>query len=166
WQELPPAAPQQLPLLDYHSYPERSQARLQVIELYAQGWSKHSISQFLHVSRPTINAWIVRLEADNLESLEDKSRAPHTTVRKAWLPVMVEISHLQKRHPDAGGFRIWSLRGKHDLSVRTIERIMALNRRVYKDIPHRGRVRPRQTAPGLHPCKATAAHEYWIIDGR
>ena len=32
WQELPPAAPQQLPLLDYHSYPERSQARLEVID--------------------------------------------------------------------------------------------------------------------------------------
>ena len=64
-----------MPLLDYHSYPERSQARLQVIELYAQGWSKHSISQFLHVSRPTINAWIVRFEADNLESLEELTRA-------------------------------------------------------------------------------------------
>ena len=62
----------------------------------------------------------------------DKSRAPKTTVRKAWLPAMVEIYHLQKRHPDAGGFRIWSLRGKSDLSVRTVERIMALNRRVYK----------------------------------
>lgn len=166
WQELPPAAPQQLPLLDYHSYPERSQARLQVIELYAQGWSKHSISQFLHVSRPTINAWIARFEADNLESLADKSRAPHTTVRKAWLPVMVDIYHLQKRHPDAGGFRIWSLRGKHDLSVRTIERIMAINRRVYKDIPGTAPQRASKAAPQPHPFKATAAHEYWFIDGR
>ena len=166
WQELPPAAPQQLPLLDYHSYPERSQARLQVIELYAQGWSKHSISQFLHVSRPTINAWIARFEADNLESLEDKSRAPHTTVRKAWLPVMVEIYHLQKRHPDAGGFRIWSLRGKHDLSVRTVERIMAINRRVYKDIPGTAPQRASKAEPQPHPFKATAAHEYWFIDGR
>ncbi len=166
WQELQPAAPQQLPLLDSHSYAERSQARLQVIELYAQGWSKHSISQFLHVSRPTINAWIARFEADNLESLEDKSRAPHTTVRKAWLPVMVEIYHLQKRHPDAGGFRLWSLRGKHDLSVRTIERIMASNRRVYKDIPGTAPQRAPKGAPQPHPFKATAAHEYWFIDGR
>src|SRR5712691_5071549 len=136
WHQLPPTAPQQLPLLDYHSHPERSQARMQVIELYFQGWSKRSISRFLHVSRPTINTWIARFEADNVASLEDKSRAPTSTVRKAWLPVMVEIYHLQKRHPDAGGFRIWSLRGKTDLSVRTIERIMAINRRVYTDIPH------------------------------
>jgi hypothetical protein len=93
WQELPPASPQQLPLLDYHRYAARAQARMEVIELYAHGWSKHSISRFLHVSRPTINTWIARFEADNLASLEDKSRAPKTTVRKAWLPVMVEIYH-------------------------------------------------------------------------
>ena len=152
WHQLPPASPQQLPLLDYHSYPERAQARMEVITLYAQGWSKRSISQFLHVSRPTITAWIARFAADNLESLEDKSRAPKTTVRKAWLPAMVEIYHLQKRHPDAGGFRIWSLRGKRDLSVRTVERIMALNRQVYPDIPGTGAHRPpasRPAAPSL-----------------
>ena len=166
WQELLPAAPQQLPLLDYHSYAERSQARLEVITLYAQGWSKRSISRFLHVSRPTITAWIARFEAENLESLEDRSRAPKTTVRKAWLPAMVEIYHLQKRHPDAGGFRIWSLRGKNDLSVRTVERIMAINRQVYKDIPGTASKRTPPAEPQPHPFKATAAHEYWFIDGR
>jgi transposase InsO family protein len=166
WQQLPPASPQQLPLLDYHSYPERSQARMEVIALYAQGWSKRSISQFLHVSRPTITEWIARFEADNLESLEDKSRAPKTTVRKAWLPAMVDIYHLQKRHPDAGGFRIWSLRGKSDLSVRTVERIMAINRHVYQDIPGAGSQRHPKADPQPHPFKAKEAHEYWFIDGR
>ncbi len=166
WHQLPPASPRQLPLLDYHSYPARAQARKEVIALYAQGWSKRSISRFLHVSRPTITAWIARFEADNVASLEDKSRAPKSPVRKAWLPVMVEIYHLQKRHPDAGGFRIWSLRGKTDLSVRTVERIMAINRRVYTDIPHGGSTRHRKPAPGLHPFKASVAHEYWFIDGR
>ena len=150
WHQLPPAAPLQLPLLDYHSYPTRAQARREVITLYAQGWTKRSISQFLHVSRSTITTWITRFEAENAASLEDKSRAPTTPVRKVWLPVMVEIYHLQKRHPDAGGFRMWSLRGKTDLSVRTVERIMALNRRVYPDIPHRGRGRPRR---GSTPSK-------------
>jgi hypothetical protein len=166
WERLPPAAPPPRPLLDYHSHPERAQARLEVITLYAQGWSKRSISQFLQVSRPTINAWIARFESDNLASLEDKSSAPKIPVRKAWLPVMVEIYHLQKRHPDAGGFRIWSLRGKTDLSVRTVERIMAVNRKVYDDIPHRGSKRHRKTEPQLHPFKASVAHEYWFIDGR
>jgi len=166
WHQLPPAPARQLPLLDYHTSPTRAEARREVITLYAQGWSKRSISRFLHVSRPTITAWMTRFEADNAASLEDKSRAPTSPVRKVWLPVMVEIYHLQKRHPDAGGFRIWSLRGTTDLSVRTVERIMALNRRVYPDIPHSGRTRPRQTAPGPHPFKAARAHEYWFIDGR
>jgi len=165
WHQLPGTSPPQLPLLDYHSYPERSQARFEVIQLYFQGWSKTSISRFLHVSRPTINAWLDRFERDNLASLEDKSSAPHTPARKAWLPVMLEIYHLQKRHPDAGGFRIWSLRGKTDLSVRTVERIMAVNRQVYDDIPHVGRKR-MQTEPQSHPFKASVAHEYWFIDGR
>ena len=166
WQELPPAAPPPLPLLDSHRYAERSQARMEGIALSAQGWSKRSISQFLPVSRPTIHTWIARFEADNLESVEDKSRAPPTTVRMAGLPVMVAISHWHKRHPDAGGFRLWSLRGKSALAVRTVERIMAIHRRVYKDIPGTGRRRSPQAAPQPHPFKATAAHAYWCIDGR
>jgi hypothetical protein len=37
---------------------------------------------------------------------------------------MVEVYHLQKRHPDAGRFRIWSLLERDDISVRTVGRIM------------------------------------------
>jgi hypothetical protein len=166
WERLPPAAPPSRPLLDYHSHPEPAPARLEVITLYAQGWSKRSISQFLQVSRPTINMWIARFERDNGASLEDKSSAPHAPARKVWLPVMLEMYHLQKRHPDAGGFRIWSLRGKTDLSVRTVERIMALNRQVYPDIPGTAGHHTPKAAPQPHPFKASAAHEYWFIDGR
>jgi transposase len=103
---------------------------MEVLALYAHGWSKHRISRFLHVSRPTITAWMARFAADNLASLEDKSRAPQAPVRKAWLPVLVEISHRQKRPPDAGGLRLWSLRGTSALAVRPVERMMALNREV------------------------------------
>jgi transposase InsO family protein len=152
-------------LLDYHSYADPAQARLVVIALYVEGWRKRSSSEFLHVSRPTINAWIAHFEADNLASVEDRSHTPKTMRRKAWLPTMVEIYHLQKRHPDAGGFRIWSLRGKTDLTVRTIERIMAINRQVYSDIPQGGKKRHQQPAQP-HPYKAQRPHEYWFIDGR
>jgi transposase InsO family protein len=166
WDRLPPAAPPARPLLDYHSHPERVQARQEVITLYAQGWSKRSISQFLQVSRPTIDRWIMRFEHDNATSLVDQSSAPHTPARKVWLPVMLEMYHLQKRHPDAGGFRIWSLWGKTELSVRTVERIMALNRQVYTDIPGVAGASAAPAAPQPHPFKASAAHEYWFIDGR
>ena len=165
WDRLPPAAPPR-PLLDSHRHPAPASARLEVITLYAQGWSKRSISQFLQVSRPTINLWLARLEAENLTSLEDRSRAPPPTGRKAWLPVMVEIYHRQKRHPDAGGFRIWSLRGNTDLSVRTVERIMALHRQVYPDIPGTAGPHAHKAAPQPHPFKASAAHASWFLDGR
>jgi hypothetical protein len=47
----------ELPLGTYHSHPEPYHARVQVIKLYYQGWNKLSISQVLHVSRPTVDLW-------------------------------------------------------------------------------------------------------------
>jgi transposase len=165
WQHSPPAVQGALPLEDYHSQPDRYQARLQVIKLYYQGWTKRSISRVFHVSRPTIDRWIHRFEAEHFAGLVDKSFAPKAPARKVWLPLMLEVYHLQKRHPDAGEFRIWSLLGNLEIAVRTVGRIMALNRQVYDDIPHR----PTQDAPRdprPHPYRATAPHEFWFIDGR
>jgi transposase InsO family protein len=159
-------APQgHLPLWTYHTQPNRSDARLQVITLYAQGWEKRSISRFLQVSRPTIDAWIKRWETEHLAGLLDKSRAPKAPARKVWLPLMLRVYHLQKRHPDSGGFRIWSLLATSEISVRTVERIMALNRQLYNDIPH-GRPTGAKPPPQPHPYKAEAPHQYWFIDGR
>lgn len=165
WQHSPPASQGELPLGDYHSHPNRYQARLQVIKLYAQGWNKLSISRVLHVSRPTVDEWIRRFETEHFAGLQDKSRAPKAPARKVWLPLMIEVYHLQKRHPDAGKFRIWSLLARTDISVRTIARIMALNKRVYDDIPHVRR-KGAKPLPQPHPYKARRAHEYWFIDGR
>ena len=95
----------------------------------------------------------------------DDSRAPKSPARKVWLPLMLDVYHLQKRHPDAGEFRLWSLLGNPGISVRTVGRIMALKRQLYDDMPHgrhKGSKRPAQP----HPYKATAPHQYWFIDGR
>ena len=165
WQQSLPAAQGALPLRDYQSDPDRSHARLEVLKLYAEGWNKLSISRFLQVSRPTVDRWITRFETEHFAGLEDKSHAPKAPARKVWLPLMMEVYHLQKRHPDAGEFRIWSLLANTDISVRTVGRIMALNRQVYDDIPG-GRVPDAKKPPQPHPYKATRHHQYWFIDGR
>jgi putative transposase len=165
WHQSQPAIQEELALGDYHCQGDRYQARVQVIQLYYQGWTKRSISRVFHVSRPTIDRWIHRFEAEHFAGLVDKSFAPKAPARKVWLPLMLEVYHLQKRHPDAGEFRIWSLLGNTEISVRTVGRIMALNRQVDDDIPHR----PTPDAPKdprPHPYRATAPHEFWFVDGR
>jgi transposase InsO family protein len=119
----------------------------------------------MQVSRPTVDLWIRRFEAEHFAGLEDKSRVPHTTPRKVWFPLMIEIYHIQKRHPDAGEFRLWSLLANDTIAVRTVGRVMALNKQVYDDIPHVPSTQAKQP-PGSHPYKATSAHQYWFIDGR
>ncbi len=164
WQQSPVSCQGHLGLWDYHTHPERYQARLQVIKLSYQGWEKVSISRFLQGSRPTVNAWIRRFEAEQCAGLVDKRRGPKNP-RKVWLPLMVQVYHLQKAHPDAGEFRIWSVLARPDISVRTIGRIMALNKLVYDDIPHVPK-RGVKRVPGPHPYKASRPHQYWFIDGR
>ena len=165
WHQSPVPLQPQLELWDYHTHPDRYQARLQVIKLYYQGWEKRSISHFLQVSRPTVNAWIERFEAEHLAGLMDKKRGPKEPPRKVWFPRMVQVYHLQKAHPDAGEFRIWSLLAPPDISVRTVGRIMALNKLVYDDIPHVPKKGVKK-APGPHPYKASHRQQYWFIDGR
>ena len=164
WQHSPVVAVQQLDLWDYHTHPDRSQARLQVIKLYYQGWDKVRMSQFLRLARPTVDRWITRFEAEHFAGLMDHTRGPKAP-RKRWFPVMVAVYHLQKRHPDAGEFRIWSLLARPDLSARTVGRIMAMNKQVYDDIPHVRKPGPKPT-PHPHPYKARHPHEFWFIDGR
>jgi transposase len=164
WHQSPSTTPQEPTRWDYRVPAERSHARLQIVRLYYQGWDKVSLSRFLGISRPTVDRWIARFEAEHFAGLIDRKRGPQWP-RKVWFPVMVAVYHLQKRHPDAGEFRIWSLLARSDLSVRTVGRIMALNKRVYDDIPHVPKKGVKR-APGLHPYKARHPHECWFIDGR
>jgi Winged helix-turn helix len=148
-------------LWDYHAQPDRDHARLHVIKLSYQGWEKVSISRFVHVSWPTVDAWIQRFDTEHFAGLVDRSRAPHAPARKIWLPLMVQVYHLQKAHPDAGRFRLWSLLARSDISERTVGRIMALNKLVYDDIPHVPK-KGGKRVPGPHPYKASYRHQYWV----
>jgi transposase InsO family protein len=164
WQQSPTPVQGGLPLPAYHSHPQRYQGRLEVIKLYYQGWTKRSICDFLHVSRPTVDRWMSRFEAEHFAGLMGLKPGPKSP-RKVWFPIMVDVYHLQKAHPDAGEFRIWSLLAREDISVRTVGRVMALNRQVYDDIPHQRKHAAKQP-PQPHPYKATRPHQYWFIDGR
>jgi len=165
WHQRAVTTQEALPLGDYHPQPDRYQARLQVIKLYAQGWEKSSLSRFLQVSRPTVDAWIKRFATEHCAGLLDKSSAPQAPARKVWLPLMLEVYHLQKRHPDAGKFRIWSLLAHPEMSVRTVARIMALNKEVDDAIPQVRKKGPTLPPPP-HPYKASRPHQYGFIDGR
>lgn len=165
WQQSPAKRPGALPHVSYHGQPDRTAARLEVVQLYAQGWNKDSMSRFLQVSRPTVDRWMQRFEAEDLAGLVDRPRGPRAP-RKVWFPLMVAIYHVQKAHPDAGEFRIWSLLANDTMAVRTVGRVMALNRQVYADIPPPQGVRGPHQPPQPHPYQAHAAHEFWFIDGR
>jgi hypothetical protein len=82
WQQSPVVSQEPLPLGDDHTQAGRYQAHLQVITLYAQGWEKISISRFLRVSRPTVDAWIKRFETEHYAGLLAKRRAPKAPARK------------------------------------------------------------------------------------
>ena len=114
----------------------------------------------MQLSRPTVDTWVQRCEAEHFAGLMNKHPAPHAPARKVWLPLMVQVYHLQKAHPDAGRFRISSLLAQSDISERTVGRIMVLNKLLY--VPTR-RVKP---VSGRHPYKASHRQQYWFIDGR
>jgi hypothetical protein len=86
WHQSPVPSPPQLELWDYHTQPDRYQARLQVVKLHYQGWEKRSISRFLKVSQPTVNAWNERFEAEHFVGLLDKPRGSKEPPLKIWLP--------------------------------------------------------------------------------
>ena len=48
WRQSPVSCQGHLGLWDYHTHPDRYQARLQVIKLYDHGWDKISISRVLY----------------------------------------------------------------------------------------------------------------------
>ena len=164
WQASP-VSPQERPeRWAYHAYADRAQARLAVVKRHSQGWDKVSISRVLQGSRPTVDAIRTRFDHEHFAGLADKRRGPKAP-RTRWLPVMGQVYHLQKAHPDAGEFRIWSLLAQPDLAARTVGRIMALNRLVYEAIPQVRR-KGSKPPPQPHPFQARRPHAYWLIDGR
>jgi hypothetical protein len=165
WQHRPPAPHRALPCGDSHRHPDRDQVRGHAMQRSAPGWRKVSISRFFPVSRPTVQAWIRRFEAEHCAGLQEKSRAPKAPARKGGLPLMVAVSPLPKRHPDAGTCRLWRLLARTAISVRTGARIMALTKQGSDAIPPVRNNGPK-LSPQPHPAKACRPHPSWCIAGR
>jgi hypothetical protein len=155
WQASPVSRQERPERWDYHAHPDRAQARLAVVKLHDQGWDKVSISRVLRVSRPTVDTILTRFDHEHFAGLADKRRGPKAP-RKVWLPVMVQVYHLQKVHPDAGECQIWSLLARSDLSERTVGRIMALNKLLYQPHPARAHTR-REAGPWASPIPGLAS---------
>jgi hypothetical protein len=90
WHASPVAVQGQLGLTDYHAQADRSHARRQVIRLYYQGGAKVSMRRVLQVSRPTVQAWSRRFEAEPFAGLVDRPRGPRHP-RTVWLPLIVQV---------------------------------------------------------------------------
>ena len=77
WERSPVPPQSQLPPVEL-SHPARplSGPRAGDQALFIRAGISVSISRFLHVSRPTIDRWIARFEAEHFAGLLDKSRAP------------------------------------------------------------------------------------------
>src|SRR5262249_36424756 len=88
WRDSPVVPQERLPLRTMASPTAPYQMRLQVIQLYYQGWDKVSISRFLHLARTTIDRWIARFEAEHLAGLVDPTFKGvwHAAVNFAPLP--------------------------------------------------------------------------------
>jgi len=128
WPERAVSCQGHLGLWDYPAQPDRYQARRQVITRCDHGWDQVRMSRLMHGSRPSVDAWIQRVDAEPFAGLGDRSRAPKAPVRKIWLPLLGPGYHRQQAHPDAGEFRLWSLLARSEVAGRPIGRVMALNR--------------------------------------
>ena len=72
WHQSPITALQPPAQGAYRAYADRAYARLQIVRLYYQGWDKVSLSRFLRISRPTVDRWIARFEAEHFAGLIDR----------------------------------------------------------------------------------------------
>ena len=103
----PCPSPPPLPRLDDHRHPPRPQARAQGMTLSGPGWTTIRMRRFRYGLRPTVREGRRRCEPEDRPGWADKRRAPQAPARQAWLPRMLAVSPLPKRHPDAGRFRLW-----------------------------------------------------------
>src|SRR5947209_9199209 len=61
----------------YHQIADPAEARLAIIRLHMEGWTKKNIAAYLATSRETVHATLRRWITEGVAGLDDKSSAPH-----------------------------------------------------------------------------------------
>ena len=146
----------------YHQIANPIERRRAVIRLHAEGWNKKSIAAYLQINRDTVYATLRRWVEEGLAGLAPKSRARKRAGRKVTLQAIALILKLQ-RNPRLGAFRVRAalLQEGIDLSPATCGRILAINRRLYKqELPARTATKREM------PFAAHRRHQFWSIDIR
>ena len=144
----------------YHEMEDIIKRRLAIVTLHSEGWNVKSIAGYLGTSRPTVyrtlNQWI----AEDVYSLQYKSRGGK---RKVDLQAMNEVRKLQE-NPELGEFRVSAALAQLGiyLSPRTCGRILAVNRALYGlEKPKRGSKEKKEM-----PFQSGRRHEIWSVDVR
>jgi transposase len=145
------------------AFADPAEARLAIIRLHSDGWTRSSIAAYLQTSRKTVHATLQRWIDEGVYGLEDKPHARTAGVRKVDLRTMALVRELQE-NPELGEFRVHAALKQLgiDLSPRTCGRILALNRRLY-GLPGPART-PHE--PKEMPFKANRRQQYWTVDIR
>ena len=135
----------------YRGMGEPRQRRTAVVRLHADGWNAKSIASYLKTARSTVYRAPKRWIEEGVEGLDDR---PNTGggIRKADLGAHVSVRKLQD-NPLLGALCVHAALarvGIHLSSLRTVGRILALNRRLHGldkpptgSAPRAGARRPR-----------------------
>lgn len=149
----------------YHETAEGKERRGAVVTLHLDGWSVKAIASYLKVSRMTVYRVIGRWLREGERGLANRAPGRPKGVRKVDLATMDAIRRMQE-NPELGAFRIHAAleqkkRGV-EVSVRTVGRIMAVHRNLYRlGKPKRSPYRKK----GM-PFRARKRHEIWTADVR
>jgi len=171
-----PASPVQLdmPLLALAECADASHARWTVGRMWAEGWHKKSIADWLQMARSHVYAILAAFARAGCAGLADQRAppAPHLDPQLT-LPFLTEVLDRQPAYPRAGRFRIQRLleqqHGPDVPGAAPVGRALAMHRRVYGAPGTWQSARDEQdpaTASRHLPDRPRYRHHLWCVDMR
>lgn len=146
----------------YREVEEPRERRTAVVRLHAKGCNVKSIASYLKTARSSVYRVLSRWIEEGVEGLEDR---PNTGggVWKADLKAYVAVRRIQE-NPALGAFRVRAALAREGIriSVRTVGRILAVNRRIYGLGKPKGPAKEKKEMP----FGAERRHQFWSADVR